>query len=55
MQALNLNKYTTDLSNYVKLLKYVKFTKAYENKIEDNKNNNKLNPRVNNNKPREYS
>ncbi len=55
MQAVKLNEHMIDMSNYVKLLNYVKSNIAYENRmVEDNENNNKLNPRVNNNKPQEY-
>ena len=43
------------MSNYVKLLNYVKSNIAYENRmVEDNEDNSKLNPRANNNKPQEY-
>jgi hypothetical protein len=44
----------TDMKSDVKLLNYVKSNIAYENKmVEDNENNNKLTPNVNN-KPQEY-
>jgi hypothetical protein len=44
-----------DMKNNVKLLNYVKFNIAYENSMsEDNENNIKLTPNVNNKKPQEY-
>jgi len=45
----------TDMKSDVKLLNHVKSNIAYENKmVEDNENNNKLTPNVNNKKPQEY-
>lgn len=40
---------------WCKLLNYVKLNIGYENSmVEDNEDNNNLNPRVNNKKPQEY-
>ncbi|MDF2737293.1 MAG: hypothetical protein K0S93_1150, partial [Nitrososphaeraceae archaeon] len=45
----------TDMKSDVKLLNYVKSNIAYENSmVEDNENNNKLTPNLNNKKPQEY-
>jgi hypothetical protein len=45
----------TDMKSAIKLLNYVKSSIAYENNmVEDNENNNKLTPNVNNKKPQEY-